>query len=184
MKSHPTYKIAKKLENQLLDYLNTTQPFKYFDTFNNMDLPMVPYYPSLYRYSQFDLYNEYITLELKSRTEPIEYYTNNLLDTSKIINNHSIFLYTYQNKHEVINDLHFIPYDKNVFDAFYIQNTKNNCELYIIPKTEHTFKKLDTPTPHTHQININYTDDYKDKHTDLIACDISNYKSTFGFYNL
>jgi|688.fasta_scaffold415453_2 hypothetical protein len=175
------YSVGKKLEAQLLDYLNTTQPFKYYNTFNNTDLPICPYYPSLYRYSHFDIYNEYLTIELKSRSIPFNAQNTNILDTNKIINNHSIFCYTYNNQSEILTDLHFIPYTKSIFETFYIQTTKNNDNVYVIPS--HELTKLNTITTHTHQININYTEDYKDKLTDLIATDRTNYISTFGFYN-
>jgi hypothetical protein len=185
MKSYPTHYLrAKKLEGNLLDYLNTTQPFKYHDTFNNVDLPITPYYPSMYRYSQFDIYNEYLTIELKSRTNTFDTLHNNILDTNKVINNHSIFCFTYNNQTEILNDLHFIPYDKTIFDTFQIQHTQNNCKLYVIPKTEATFKKLDTTTPLTHTINIHYTDDYKDNLNTIIATDTTKYVSTFGLYAL
>ena len=178
------YLLGKKLENQLLEYLNDIQPFLYYDTFNQIELPITPYYPSLYRYSSFDIYNKYITLELKSRTDALINLQNNLLDTSKIINNHSIFLYTYENRLELLNNLHFISYNKNIFDTFTIQSTKNNCNLFIIPKTEYSFTKLNMKNTHSHTININYTDDYKDAHDTIIATDITKYKSTFGIYNL
>jgi hypothetical protein len=183
MKSYPTHYLrAKKLEGQLLDYLNTYQIFKYYDTCNNVELPMTPYYPSLYRYSPFDIYNEYLTIELKSRSNLFCDLPTNILDTNKVINNHSIFCFTYNNSTEILNDIHYIPYDKSIFDTFYIQHTQNNCKLFVIPKTEPTFKPLNTYTPYTHQININYTDDYKDKHTDIIATDKTKYLSTFGLY--
>jgi hypothetical protein len=185
MKSYSkAYTTAKKLEGQLLDYLNTTQPFKYYDTFNNTDLPITPYYPSLYRYSPFDIYNEYLTIELKSRSNLFCDLPTNILDTNKIINNHSIFCFTYDNKREVLNNLHFIPYEKIVFDTFYIQHTEKGDKLYVIPKDIHTFKKLDTTTPHTHRINIFYTDDYKERLHDIVSTDKTKYISTFGIYAL
>jgi hypothetical protein len=178
MKVYPkAYTTAKKLEQQLLDYLNTYQPFNYFDTFHQTELPSVPYYSSLYRYSQFDIYNEYLTIELKSRSNLFCDLPTNILDTNKVINNHSIFCFTYNNQTEILNDLHYIPYDKSIFDTFYIQHTQNNCKLFVIPKTEATFKKLDTTTPLTHTINIHYTEDYKERLTDIIATDKTKYIS-------
>lgn len=176
------YTTGKKLEHELLNYLNETQPFKYYDTFNNTDLPITPYYPSLYRYSSFDIYNDYLTLELKSRSIPYNTQNTNILDTNKVINNHSIFCYTYNNQCELLTDLHFISYDPKLFDTFYIQHTKKGEKLYVIPSTQLT--KLDTRTTHTHTININYTDDYKDRLNDIIATDKTKYISTFGLYAL
>lgn len=178
------YTIGKKLEHELLNYLNDIQPFRYYDTFNNTDLPICPYYPSLYRYSNFDIYNEYTTFELKSRSNTYNEIYTNILDTNKVISNHSIFCFTYDNKHEILTDLHFIPYNKSIFDTFYIQTTKKGEKLYVIPTTESSFNKLNTHTPHTHQINIHYTDDYKESLTDIIASDKTKYISTFGLYAL
>jgi hypothetical protein len=171
------YKVGKKLEHELLNYLNDIQPFKYHNTFTNTDLPITPYYPSLYRYSSFDIYNDYLTIELKSRSIPYTTLNTNILDTNKVINNHSIFCYTYNNQYEILNDLHFISYDPKVFDTFYIQYTQKGDKLYVIPTTDPNFTKLNTTTPHTYTININYTDDYKDRLTDIIATDKTNYIS-------
>lgn len=185
MKTYPkSYLTAKKLENQLLNYLNETQPFLFFDTFRQTELPIVPYYPSLYRYSQFDIYNNYLTIELKSRTNLFMDLPSNILDTNKIISNHSIFCFTYNNQTEILNDLHFIPYDPIVFNELKIQQTNNGCKLYVIPKDIPTFNPLNTYTPHTHQINIQYTDDYKDQLCNIISTDKTNYVSTFGLYAL
>ena len=178
------YNTAKKLEHELLNYLNTYQPFSYYDTFNNMDLPLCPYHQSLFRYSQFDIYNDYLTIELKSRTQQFNELPTNILDTNKVISNHSIFCFTYDNRTELLNNLHFIPYDPIVFNEFMIQRTQNNCKLFVIPKTEPTFQPLTTTTPHTHKINIYYTDAYKDQLTNIISTDKTNYKSTFGIYAL
>ena len=178
------YKLGKKLEYQLLNYFNEVQPFNYVDTFNNVELPITPYYPSMYRYSPFDIYNEYLTIELKSRSNQFETLTENILDTNKIISNHSLFCFTYNNKLELLNNLHFIPYDPSVFNEFKIQRTQNNCKLFVIPKNTHTFLKLDTYTPHTHQININYTEDYKQQLNDIIAMDKTKYRLAFGIYAL
>ena len=177
----PTYELAKNLEHQLITLLNQYQPFMFYDTHNNTYLPITPYYPSLYKYSQFDVYNQFITLELKSRQYPLDHYVNNLLDTSKILNNTSIFLYTYNNPTNVLTDLHYIQYEKNIFDTFYIQHTKNECKLFIIPKIYETFTRV-IPNIHSHVININYTDEYIDKHNDLISTDITKYRSTFGYH--
>jgi len=177
----PQYITAKALENQLLDYLNTYQVFSFYDTYNNQDLPMTPYYPSLYRYSQFDIYNDYLTIELKSRTPQFHELDENILDTNKIISNHSIFCFTYNNKHEVLNNLHFIPYSQSIFNDFKIQYTNNGCKLFVIPKTEPTFKPLNTYTPHSHQINIHYTDAYKERLNDIVSTDKTLYLSkNFG----
>lgn len=179
------YNIAKKLEFQLLEYLNTNQPLVYWDAFTNIELPIVEYFPSQYKYSKFDIYNEYTTIELKSRSDVFCKEPNNLLDVHKVLSNHSIFMFSHDNSSEVLTDLHFISYDKLVFSKFYIQNTRFNSRLYIIPKTTPTYVKLWTPyqtnymgdSTDKHKININYTDEYKSTHIKLIAEDINKLNS-------
>ena len=176
------YNRAKLLEHELLNYLNMTQPIQYYDVNTQSILPMRIYYPSMYRYSSFDIYNEYTTFELKSRTEPLCALTANLLDTNKVIGNHSIFLYTYNNNTNILNNLHYIPYNPILFDTFTIQTTKKNATLYLIPTDEPTFIKMDMYNTHAHQIVINYTDDYKEQLSKIIANDTIKFYSTFGYH--
>jgi hypothetical protein len=176
------YGIGKNLESELLNMLNTKQPILFYDTFTNTHLPIVPYYPSLYRYSAFDIYNEYTTIELKSRTNAKNTYENNFLDMHKIINNHSIFCFSYNNTHGILNDLQYIQYNKTIFDEFQIQQTKNGCDLYIIPNTTELMSPLCMNT-HSNNINIHYTDEYKIQLNNIIALDKTRYISTFGFYS-
>lgn len=177
------YDTGKQLEIKLLDVLNTKQPINYYDTFTNTHLPIVPYYASLYRYSPFDIYNEYTTIELKTRTNPKTTYENNLLDVHKIINNHSIFMYSYSNVNGILEDVQYIQYDKNVFDGFQIQQTKNGCELYIIPNCAGIMIGLGSST-HTNDVNIHFTDDYRAQLNSIIALDKTRYVSTFGYFAL
>ena len=176
------YNVGKKLERELLEYLNTTQPFKFFDIQTQTYLPICPYYQSFYRYSSFDIYNNYLTIELKSRSNNYSILNTNILDTNKIINNHSIFCFTYNNQSEILTDLHFINYENEVFDDFYIQICRNGDRVFVIPTPSLT--KLDTKQTHTHQININYTEDYKERLMDIISRDKTNYISTFGLYSI
>jgi hypothetical protein len=179
------YNMGKLLETQLLDLLNTKQPFNFYDTYANTELPLVPYYSSLYRYSPFDIYNDYTTFELKSRTLPKTECINNLLDTNKVISNHSIFLFSYNNPVGVFEDLQYIQYNKTIFDSLQIQQTRNGAEIYIIPNYTEGFTALPNDvTTHSHRINIHYTEDYKEQHTMLISVDKTKYISTFGYYSL
>jgi hypothetical protein len=180
-KLNAKYLIGKHLENALLELLNTNQPINYFDTFTNTHLPIVPYYASLYRYSPFDIYNDYITIELKTRSNPKNTYDNNLLDLHKIINNHSIFMYSYNNAHGLLEDLQYIQYDKIIFDEFQIQQTNNGCELYIIPNNADRMTSLTLHT-HTNDIRIHWTDEYRSQLNSIISLDKTRYISTFGYY--
>ena len=72
MKNIINMKGVKNLEYDVLEFLNRVQPFEFFHS--GVRLPISPYMPALYRYSKFDFYNEYITIELKTRTGTLEDY--------------------------------------------------------------------------------------------------------------
>ena len=59
------YTTAKLLEYHVLEYLNRVQPFRFYNTITNEILPISPYKPSVYKYTTFDFYNDYIILDLK-----------------------------------------------------------------------------------------------------------------------
>lgn len=164
------YATAKTLEKELLFKLNTYQPFTYFDIHNEVELPVCEYFPSMHKYTKFDFYNNYITLELKSRKDQFKINCTNLLDTHKIINNHSIFLFSYSNITTKLNDLHFIAYEPDLFETFYIR-TYNMDTLFVIPHNNTI--RLDSLN--SHNIMIRYTEEYKDKLTELIEMDNYNY---------
>lgn len=164
------YAIAKTLEKQMLFKLNTYQPFTYFDIQNEVELPSCAYFQSKHKYTKFDFYNNYITLELKSRTNPFMVGCTNLLDTHKIINNHSIFLFTYLNASHKLNEMHFIEYKPDLFETFYIRQYGID-NLFVIP-SENTIR-LDSLD--SHNIMIRYTEEYKDKLNELIEMDNYNY---------
>jgi hypothetical protein len=184
------YSLSKQLENELLNYLNMVQPLQYINTITNEPLIVVPYYPSLYKYSKFDIYNAYVTIELKTRSKKIIELQNNILDTCKVLSNHSIFMFSYDNTLKKLNDLNYISYDHTLFDTFELQITKNNDELFVIPIWSLNMgyapymKSLNTTIPQSHKIYINYTNDYKIQLQNIIATDKDKYLKTFGIYAL
>ena len=164
------YKTAKTLEKQMLFRLNNEQPFTYFDIQNEVELPICEYFQSKHKYTKFDFYNNYITLELKSRSDPFKIGCTNLLDTHKIINNHSIFLFSYLNASHKLNEMHFITYEPTLFETFYIRQYKLDT-LFIIPH-ENTIR---LNSLNSHNIMIRYTEEYQDKLNELIEMDTYNY---------
>jgi hypothetical protein len=184
------YPLSKQLECQLLNYLNVVQPLQYINTNTNEPMRVVPYYPSLFKYSQFDIYNDYILIELKSRSKKMSELQNNILDTYKVLNNNSIFFFTYDNIIGKLNDLHYITYDAPLFDSFEIQITSQNKELFVIPiwTSDKMVKPymipLTTNRTQSHPIYINYSEQYKSQLEDIITTDRAKYLKTFGIYSI
>ena len=180
------YAIGKANEEKLLTYLNTYQPFEYYNILNNEVLPITPYYPSLYKYSKFDLYNDYITIDLKTRTDNINTTPFNFLDVHKIINNHSIFCFSYENQinsftsSSGLNDLHFINYSSLLFSTFETSMVKGS-DVFYIPKDPTYFLPLDTKKIHSYSIPICYDELYIKQLKYIIAKDKTSYLSQFGF---
>ena len=177
-------------EYSLVDYLNAVQPFVYINTSNNNQvLPITPYYKTLYKYSSFDAYNDYITLELKTSKNDIQSDWCSFLTTSKIINNHSIFVFSFENKLQPLKDIHFVNYTKDVFDIFEI-STVNKQETFLIPKFNSDgsfvdyYNNLDTQITCSIPINIDYTPEYISNLTRLIEKDKYLYLRQFGYHSI
>jgi len=180
-----TYNKFKELEYKMLFFLNNKQPIEYFNTQTNSFLPISPYYLSLCKYSKFDISNEYITIELKTRKHPIEFYNDdpisNTLSVDKIISNHSIFMFSYDFQTQNLNNISFINYDRAHFEQFQITPSKYG-DLFVIPR-HNLIEISETGQPHSHRININYTEHYKEFHLNLLKKDKEAYINNFGFYN-
>lgn len=176
-------KSVKKLEYDTLEFLNRVQPFEYFN--NGIRLPISPYKPALHRYTKFDFYNDYITIELKTRTGTLEDYNgisnDNTLNVHKIISNHSIFMFSYENKTNVLNNLSFINYNHSIFDAFKVSDTRYG-QLFVIPQQFITvFEEF--VEPQSCRINLDYSTEYIQHHAKLIEHDRFAYITNFGYYN-
>ena len=176
-------KSVKKLEYDTLEFLNRIQPFEFF--YNGIRLPISPYKPVLHRYTKFDFYNDYITVELKTRTGTLEDYNgisnDNTLNVHKIIAVHSIFLFSYENKTNMLNNLSFINYNHSIFDTFKVSETKYG-QLFVIPQQFITvFNEF--VEPQSVCINLDYSLEYIQHHEKLIEQDMFAYITNFGYYN-
>lgn len=185
--------ISKMLEYLTLEYLNRVQPFRYYNTLTGEIMPISPYRPSLYKYSKFDFYNDYILLDLKTLSttlyDPSQQYV--YANCIKLQMDNMIFIYSFENNTQQLVDLHFVNYTVDRFDTFHITSL-NNSEVHNIPKwinvATHTpyeyFIRLDTTYVNSHQININYTDDYKHKLEVLVSKDYIAYQRSWGMLSI
>jgi hypothetical protein len=191
--TNPRYKPAKLLEYNVLEYLNRVQPFRFYNTLTNEILPISPYKPSVYKYTTFDFYNDYIILDLKTLSKSLRDDTEQCVyaNCSKIKIDHMIFLYSFENYTNEIVDLHYINYNFDRFDTFWL-TTLNSSVVHNIPKWINKitytpceyFVKLDTTYPHSHQIDICYNEEYQQSLINLIAKDLIAYKRSWGILGI